>query len=145
MITHSSALYVRKILPPRPNSDIDLTVNEVNFSYLRNQKGWNVQSRDYHYDDGSIVPLEYLRSRDNRFDVFPCDWVPVDFLQTGKGRKYWNELVAAHNSDIDQDKNTGLWVASVLHVAATKRLSLFKRKKDEETLRRIDQYLDQGY
>lgn len=145
MITHSSALYVRGILPPRPDSDIDLCVNKVNFAYLRDQESWRVYQREYRYDSTTTLPLEYLRSDDQRFDVFPCDWIPVDFIQRGKGRKYWDELVASHNPLDDQDRVTGIWVASVVHVAATKRYSFFRRDKDVATLRRIDQYLEQGY
>ena len=143
MITHGSAAYVRNILPLSEGSDVDLAVTPHNFAHLRARDSWEVRTREYRYDDDIVVPLEYLRSGDGRFDVFPCDFLPEEFIAYRKGRIYWEALVARHNAQFAQDQTTGIWVANALHIAASMRGT--GRPKDERRLVRLEQYIEQGY
>ena len=143
MITHGSALVLRGVRPARENGDIDLVVSQTNALYLADELGWDVGNQEKYYEEDLPVKIRYIRSPDGEFDAFTHDYSPEQYMETKRGRMYPDELFAAHNPKFDQDQATGIWVASVLHVAATMRFS--GRKKDEIMLPRIDQYLQWGY
>lgn len=140
MVTHGSALYVRGILPAPPGSDVDIVLDEDDLSRLKQRPGWHTYTREYRYDDGVVVPLEYVRSEDGRIDAFPCDFLPEEYVRTGRGRLYPLDLIARHSSELDQDTKTRIWVASVLHVRAS--MLLTSRAKDAERIPLLDRYLE---
>ncbi len=143
MITHGSALVLRGVRPARKDGDIDLVVSQPNALYLAEELGWDVGVQEKYYEEDLPVKIRYIRSPDGEFDAFTHDYIPEQYAATGRGRMYPDELFAMHDARFDQDETTKIWVASVLHVAATMRLS--GRKKDEIMLPRIEQYLLWGY
>lgn len=143
MITHGSALVVRNVRPARKEGDIDLVVSQINALYLAQELGWEAGEQQKYYEEDLPVKIRFVRSPDGEFDAFTHDYSPERYRVTKRGRMYTPELFASHNPTLDQDHETGIWVASVLHVATTMRFS--GRPKDEAMLPRIDQYLEWGY
>ncbi len=138
MITHGSALVVRGVREPNEGGDIDLVVSQPNIEHMRRNLGWAATRQLKYYAEDEPLRIRYTRSPDGEFDAFAHDFIPEEYLKTGRGRVYLPELLERHDYRFDQDAFTGIWVASLDHVAATKRGT--GRPKDEADLRRIDEY-----
>lgn len=143
MITHGSALRVRGLELDRPEGDIDLVADKANINYLRTTLGWLAVRQNKYYDEDLPDKIRFTKSPDDRFDVFAHDFIPEKYRRTGRGRVYPNELFDLHDARFDQDEATGLWVASIPFVVATKRGT--GRPKDAADIARAEQFLQNGY
>jgi len=140
VINHGAALVIHGIRPEHEDGDIDMATNLENNQYLEHELGFRaVRMLVGISRDGQERTVISRRDDKNRFDVHRWDFSMYRYNRTGKGRIYLPELGAMS----DQDPDTGVWVAKPELVALTKRET--GRKKDEEDLRRIEQYLEFGY
>lgn len=140
VINHGAALVIRGIRPEREDGDIDMATSLENNLFLEEQLGFRAVRMTVGVSrDGKERSVISRRDDKNRFDVHRWDFSMSRYNRTGKGRIYLPEL----GSMSEQDPRTGIWVARPGLVALTKRET--GRKKDEQDLLRIDQYLQQGY
>ena len=143
MITHASALRARGVHLDRPEGDIDIVTTQENLSYLRRKLGFIATHEERYYEEDLPTKIRMIRSQDGRFDIFGHDFIPELYRKTKRGRIYPNQLFAMHDARFDQDEETGIWVASIPFVIATKMNT--GRQKDVEDIRRAWQFYDQGY
>ena len=141
MITHGSALRVRGVSLDREEGDIDLVTDQVNLAYFR-ALGWLAAREHRYYDNDLPDKIRFTRSPDGKFDAFGHDFVPELYREIGRGRIYPKELFARHDARFDQDEATGIWVASIPFVIATKRGT--GRPKDIRDIEQAEQYLRQS-
>lgn len=140
VINHGSALAIRGIRPEHDDGDIDMATNLENNQYLEQELGFRaIRMLVGISKKGKERTVISRRDDKDRFDVHRWDFSMYRYNRTGKGRMYLPEL----GSMSDQDPETGIWVAKPELVALTKRET--GRKKDQEDLRRIEQYLELGY
>lgn len=140
VINHGAALVVRGIRPEHEGGDIDMAASLENNLYIEEELGFRATRMLVGIaSDGKERTVISRRDKDNRFDVHRWDFSMYRYNRTGKGRIYLPEL----GSMSDQDPETGIWVARPKLVALTKYES--GREKDEEDIRRIEQFLEWGY
>lgn len=140
IITHGSALVARYVREPNESGDIDMVASQPNIEHLRRNLGWAATRQEKYYAEDEPLRVRFTRSPDGEFDVFAHDFVPEEYSKTGRGRVYIDELTDRHDYRFDQDAFTGIWVASLEHVAATKTGT--GRAKDEADLRLIARFHD---
>ena len=140
VINHGAALVIRGIRPEHEGGDIDMATSLENNLYLEQKLGFQaVRMVVGVTEDGNERTVISRRDEAGRFDVHRWDFSMYRYNRRGKGRIYLPEL----GSLSDQDDETGIWVARPELVMLTKLES--GRPKDEQDVRRISQYLDQGY
>lgn len=140
VINHGAALVIRGIRPENEDGDIDMATNLENNLFLEEELGFRaVRMVVGVSSEGKERTIMARRDDKNRFDVHRWDFSMYRYNRKGKGRIYLPEL----GSMSDQDPVTGIWIARPELVVLTKLET--GRKKDERDLRRINQYLHQGY
>jgi hypothetical protein len=143
MITHGSALLVRGVELARDEGDIDLVADQSGIRHLRMNLGWAAMRQHKYYDQDLPDKIRFTKSPDDRYDVFAHDFIPEKYQRDGRGRVYPDELFGLHDARFDQDEDTGIWVASIRFVIATKRGT--GRPKDATDIARAEQFLQNGY
>ena len=140
VINHGAALVIRGIRPEHEGGDIDMATNLENNLYLEEELGFRaVRMVVGISQDGKERTIMARRDSEDRFDVHRWDFSMYRYNRKGHGRIYLPEL----GSMSDQDADTGIWVARPELVMLTKLET--GREKDKRDVRRIDQYLHQGY
>lgn len=135
VLTSSSALAERNVIPIEEVGDIDGVTSIENMTYLRRKVGWKAIRRTVGYNQaGRRVRVMALADQNEEFDIYPWDFSAYDYHRTGNGRIQLPELIKFS----DQDPSTGIWVARIDHVERTKRET--GRPKDDARLRMIDAY-----
>ena len=140
VINHGAALVIRGIRPEHKDGDIDMATSLENNLYLEQKLGFQaVRMVVGTTEDGQERTVISRRDEALRFDVHRWDFSMHRYNRKGKGRIYLPEL----GSMSDQDEETGIWVARPELVMLTKLET--GREKDTRDVRRIEQYLNQGY
>jgi hypothetical protein len=143
MITHASALRARGVSLDRPEGDIDIVTTQENLAYLRRNLGFIATREERYYEEDLPTKIRMTRSQDGRFDVFGHDFIPELYRRSKRGRIYPDQLFSMHDARFDQDEDTGIWVASIPFVIATKIGT--GRPKDAQDIERAWQFYNQGY
>lgn len=123
--------------------DIDLVVSPDNMRHLILNLGWAATGQRKYYVEDLPDKIRYTLSPDERVDAFAHDFIPEQYRKTGKGRVYPHRLIEMHDARYNQDEETGLYVASVTHVIASKQGT--NRTKDADDIRRVVQHETFGY